>query len=348
MEIKTKNLSNFILKNVNLTIKDGEIFALLGPNGAGKTTLLNTISGLISYDGNIFFNGEAIDKLPAEKRGVGYLFQDLCLFPHMTVLENVAYPLKTKIRANKTAAKEKAAEILKSMNLSEFANHYPARLSGGEKQKIAIARALAAQPRILLLDEPFKSIDVNTAAYLREELKSLLKNLKITAVYVTHSFSEAEEMADRLGILINGEIRAIGEAKEVFFNSTDGKVLNFIGAPNILNIDSLKPVNSGLFEADCGGLNIIAPHNGKDIRKLAILSRNILLSPRNGQTPGFNQFEGDIINIVSINSHFKIKIAAGRNILFSEISKAAFNGSKIKTGDKILLTLKLNGIKAYK
>ncbi len=345
MEIKTKNLSNFILKNVNLNVKNGEIFALLGPNGAGKTTLLNTISGLIPYDGNISFNGAPIDELPTEKRGVAYLFQDICLFPHMTVLENVAYPLKIKL--NKIAANKKAAEILKSMNVFEFANNYPTRLSGGEKQKIAIARALAAQPRILLLDEPFKSIDINTAAYLREELKSLLKNLKITAIYVTHSFSEAEEMADRLGILINGEIRKIGDAKEVFFNSTDSEVSNFIGSPNILNIDSLKPVNSSLFEADCGGLNIIAPHNGKDIRKLAILSRNVIISPPNGQTQGLNQFEGNIIDITQGNSHFKIKIAAGKNILFSEISKDAFNDSKIKIGDKILITLKINKIKVY-
>ncbi|MCK5583310.1 MAG: ABC transporter ATP-binding protein, partial [Elusimicrobiales bacterium] len=339
----TKNLSNFILKNVNLTIKDGEIFALLGPNGAGKTTLLNTISGLISYDGSIFFNGEAIDKLPAEKRGVGYLFQDLCLFPHVTVLENVAYPLKTKIKANKTAAKEKAAEILKSMNL--FADLYPTRLSGGEKQKIAIARALSSKPRILLLDEPFKSIDLNTAAYLREELKNLLKEFKITAIYVTHSFFQAEEMADRLGILIDGRLLHIGGARDIFFDSHDNEVSDFIGSPNILNIDSLKALGTGLFEAECGGMNIIVPHWGKPAGKLAILSKDIRISPRNGGATKLNQFEGDIIDILHCDSHFKIKIAAKKNILFSEISKTVFDGFKIKAGDKVNIMLNLNGIR---
>jgi ABC-type Fe3+/spermidine/putrescine transport system ATPase subunit len=343
MEIKIKNLSNFILKNANLDIKAGEIFALLGPNGAGKTTLLNAISGLIPYDGNIFFNGSSIDKLPAEKRGISYLFQDICLFPHMTVLENVAYPLKTKI--NKMEANEKAAKILKSMNLFEFANHYPTRLSGGEKQKIAIARALSAKPRILLLDEPFKSIDINTAAYLREELKNLLKKLKVTAIYVTHSFSEAEEMSKRLGILINGKFRHIGASREVFFNSNDKDVSNFIGSPNILNIDSLKALGSGLCGAECGGMNIIIPHSGKGVSKLAILSKDIGISSHNGGAPKLNQFEGDIIDIAEDNSHFKIKIAAKKNILFSKISKTVFDGFKIKTGDKINIILSLNKIR---
>jgi len=343
MEIKTKNLSNFILKNLNLNIKDGEIFALLGPNGAGKTTLLNAIAGLIPYDGNVFFNGVPIDDLPTEKRGVGYLFQDLCLLPHMTVFKNIAYPIKNK--TNKTIPEKKVLKILKSMNISEFADYYPARLSGGEKQKVAMARVLAAEPRILLLDEPFKSVDFNTAKYMREELKILLKNLKITTIYVTHNFEEAQEMSDRVGILINGEIRGTGKAEEIFFNSVDNEVSNFIGSPNILNIDSLKLLNSGLFEIECGGLNIIAPHNGKKIKKMAIFPKDIVISPRDGQTQKFNQFEGDIIDIVSINSHFKIKIAAGKSILFSEISKAVFNSLKLKQGDKVNINLNLNGIR---
>ncbi len=343
MEIKIKNLSNFILKEVNLNIAGGEIFALLGPNGAGKTTLLNTISGLIPYGGNIFFNGEPIDRLPAEKRKTGYLFQDICLFPHMTVLENVAYPLKNKI--DKNAANEEAIKILKSMNLFKFASHYPARLSGGEKQKIAIARTLSSKPRILLLDEPFKSIDLNTAAYLREELKNLLKEFKITAIYVTHSFFQAEEMADRLGILIDGRLLHIGGARDIFFDSHDNEVSDFIGSPNILNIDSLKALGTGLFEAECGGMNIIVPHWGKPAGKLAILSKDIRISPRNGGATKLNQFEGDIIDILHCDSHFKIKIAAKKNILFSEISKTVFDGFKIKAGDKVNIMLNLNGIR---
>ncbi len=346
MEIKIKNLSNFILKNVNLDIKDGEIFALLGPNGAGKTTLLNAISGLTPYEGNIFFNGSKIDNVPAEKRGLSYLFQDICLFPHMTVLENVAYPIKTKM--DKLLANEKAAEILKSMNLFKFANLYPARLSGGEKQKIAIARALSAKPRILLLDEPFKSIDINTAACLREELKSLLKKLKITAIYVTHSFSEAEEIADRLGILINGKLLHTGATHKVLFNSHPNEVSNFIGSPNILNIDSLKILDSGLCEAKCGGINIIMPHSSKAINKLAILSKDISISSRNGDSPQFNQFEGKIIDIARTDSSCKIKIATGRNIVFSEISKSTFDELKINIGNKINVTLNLSKIKAGK
>ncbi|MCK4936367.1 MAG: ABC transporter ATP-binding protein [Elusimicrobiales bacterium] len=343
MEIKTKNLSNFILKNVNLDIKDGEIFALLGPNGAGKTTLLNTISGLSPYYGNIFFNGSSINDLPAEKRGAGYLFQEICLFPHMTVLENTAYPLKTKM--DKTIANEKATEILKSMNLLKFANLYPGRLSGGEKQKIAIARALSAKPRILLLDEPFKSIDINTAAHLREELKNLLKKLKVTAIYVTHSFSHAEEMADRSGILIDGKLLHTGAKHEMFFKSHKNEVSNFIGSPNILNIDSLKTLDSGLCEAQCGDIKIVLPPSGGTMGKLAILSKDIGIAPRNESSTKFNQFEGNIIDISEKDFHFKIKIAAGKNILFSEISKPVFDNFKIKTGNKINVTLNLNNIR---
>jgi len=227
--INIPNLSNFILKNINLSIKKGEFFVLLGPNGAGKTTILNAIAGFCDYKGSIYIDGRPIENIPIEKRQIGYVFQELCLFPHMNVYDNIAFGLKVQREKHR----ERVDKLLDLLNLGEIINRYPYNLSGGEKQKVALARALAIDPQIILMDEPLNKLDYNTANYLRDELKKVQKNMGITTVYVTHDYLEARILADRIAVLNNGNIEQIGTQEDIFYHPRTPFVAKFLGINNI-------------------------------------------------------------------------------------------------------------------
>jgi len=195
-------------------VRPGELLVLLGPNGAGKTTVLNIIAGLIPYKGRVLFDGVPVDALPARKRDVGYVFQDLVLFPHMDVNANIAYGLRAK-RWSDERRNKRIGELLELLKIPRLRSRYPATLSGGEKQRVAIARALASHPKILLLDEPFNSLDAQTSRFLRIELKHLVKELGTTTILVTHDLGEAETVADRIAILQDGVVERTGCPEEV-------------------------------------------------------------------------------------------------------------------------------------
>ena len=172
--VELRHISNkYILRDVNLTVHDGELLVLLGPTGAGKTTLLNVIAGITDYEGSVLFDGESVDDIPASERRVGYVFQDLALFPHLDVFSNVAYGLKVQ-KKTKGEIEGKINELLKLMKIEHLRHRYPRDLSGGEKQRVALARALALSPlNALLLDEPFNNLDRCTRRYLRVEFRQL-------------------------------------------------------------------------------------------------------------------------------------------------------------------------------
>ncbi len=218
-EIKLKNIKNFICRDINLTIKDKELLVLWGPTGAGKTTLLNVIAGLTGYEGSVLFDGAAVDKLPAGKREVGYFFQDLILFPHLNVRTNIAYSLIVR-GTPKKETESKVNELLKLMRIEHLAYRYSKDLSGGEKQKVSLARAVASSPEIMLLDEPLNSLDPTTASYLKMEILRLKRKFGITIIYVTHCFEEAYALADRVAVLNEGKIIYIDSFEKVFKDSS--------------------------------------------------------------------------------------------------------------------------------
>ena len=160
--IELKNICKYICRDVNLEIFDKELLVLLGPNGAGKTTLLNIIAGLTDYSGSVFFDSVPVDKIPASKREVGYLFQDLVLFPHLDVTANISYGLKAQ-KQPQSKVEARVQELLQMMKIKHLSSRYPKHLSGGERQRVALARALALSPKVLLLDEPLRSLDVQTS-----------------------------------------------------------------------------------------------------------------------------------------------------------------------------------------
>ena len=206
--IELRNIENYACRGVNLNVLSGELLVLLGPNGAGKTTLLNIIAGLTGYKGSVLFDGRPIDELPARERKAGYLFQDLVLFPHLDVASNIAYGLRARRWPNEKI-EPRVRELLRLFKMEHLATAYPWRLSGGEKQKVALSRALAPYPKILLLDEPLSSLDWQTSRYLRSELKGIQQQFGITTLYVTHDITEAREVADRIAVIHEGRIQQI-------------------------------------------------------------------------------------------------------------------------------------------
>ncbi|AFS78063.1 molybdate ABC transporter ATP-binding protein ModC [Gottschalkia acidurici 9a] len=237
LENVNKSLGDFKLKNVNISLKDGEYFVILGPTGTGKTVILETIAGMYVPDsGSIYFNDTLINNVLPEDRSVGFVYQDYGLFPHLSAKENIVYGLNSR-KFSKEYRLSFLESISKTLKISHLLEKDISTLSGGEKQRIAFARAIAIKPNILLLDEPMSALDPNTKEELMYELKEIHKNLGTTSIHVTHDFREALYLADRIGVLFSGEFIQIGTPEEIFFKPSSLKVSNFIGLENIFPCD---------------------------------------------------------------------------------------------------------------
>ena len=223
-----------MLDDVSFSLERGEILALLGPSGSGKTTLLRLLAGLETSDrGRIIFAGEDIAGTPPHKRSFGMMFQEYALFPHKDVLGNVAFGLETQGMAA-TDCRRMTEEILKIVGLNGYEHRRVESLSGGERQRVALARSLAPQPRLLLLDEPLAALDRSLRDRLADEIRSILKTLGITAIFVTHDHSEAFAVADRIAILHEGRLEQIGDPEEVYRSPRTLAVARFLGFRNLL------------------------------------------------------------------------------------------------------------------
>jgi ABC-type Fe3+/spermidine/putrescine transport system ATPase subunit len=238
-EIRVVNLTKkygkvYALDNVSLTICDQEYFSLLGPSGCGKTTLLRLIAGLIEPDGGeIYIGDKRVDKSPPEDRDIGFVFQTFALFPHMTAWSNVIYGPKVK-NFDAKQAETIGHEVLELVKLNERLNAYPSELSGGMMQRIAVARALAAGAKTLLLDEPLGQLDAKVRNEIRYEIRRMAKDLKLTAIHVTHDQAEAMSISDRIAVMKKGRIVQIGSPQELYMHPKSLFVAHFIGESNFL------------------------------------------------------------------------------------------------------------------
>jgi multiple sugar transport system ATP-binding protein len=218
------------LDGLSLDIADGEFFALLGPSGCGKTTLLRTIAGLeTATSGTITIGDRDVTKLPPGERDVAMVFQDYALFPHMTVADNIAYPLRIK-KVGRAERRAEAAATGAGLSLAELMDRRPAQLSGGQQQRVALARAMAARPTVFLFDEPLSNLDARLRLEARTFLKKLQLDLGVTTVFVTHDQAEALALADRIAVMAEGKIKQIGTPKEIFQRPANVFVAGFIGS----------------------------------------------------------------------------------------------------------------------
>lgn len=223
-----------LLKGISLKVAQGETLCLLGPSGSGKSTLLRIISGLENAEtGEVLWDGESLASTPPHLRGFGLIFQDYALFPHLTVYENVAFGLKMQ-KMSKEKIHQRVNEVLKQVDLLGFESRQVTDLSGGEQQRVALARALAPRPRLLLFDEPLGALDRKLREYLLAELREILRESRVPAVYVTHDQEEAFTIADRVMLLHEGQIAQEGAPAAVYANPVDGWVASFLGAGNVL------------------------------------------------------------------------------------------------------------------
>jgi len=344
--IKLENICKYVCRDVNLTINDKEFLVVLGSNGAGKTTLINIIAGLVDYEGSVLFDDVPVDKLPANRREVGYLFQGLLLFPHLTVVDNIAYGLNAR-KWPQSRVEARVDELLDLMNIKHLASRYQRQLSGGEKQRVALARAIAPSPRVLLLDEPLSSLDAQTAKYLRTELKQLQKRLGITTVYVTHDLMEGVAMADRMAVIQNGRVEQVAEPEKVLFYPDSERVSDFIGAPNILDCDYCRDLGQGVMEVGCGGLKLTVPRERGQIRKVAILPRHIYVSETRPPGLSVNGFQGKITDIRPAGSTVKIWVSVNGTNLVAEVQSYIFEEMNLKVGKEVFVILRMRRIRCY-
>ena len=220
---------------VSLDIQSGEFFTLLGPSGSGKTTCLRMVGGFtLPTSGQIMIHGEDVSQRPPNERPVNTVFQDYALFPHMSVLDNVAYSLMVR-GVDRTARSKKAMELLDMVQLPDAADRRPAQLSGGQRQRVALARALISQPRVLLLDEPLGALDLKLREQMQSELKGLQRRLGITFIFVTHDQHEALSMSDRIGVFNKGRLEQVATPGDLYDTPATRFVAEFVGAANLLD-----------------------------------------------------------------------------------------------------------------
>ncbi len=223
--------------NFNFEIPDGKLIGLLGPSGCGKSTTLNLLSGLLQpTEGKIFFGEDEVTNLPAEHRGVGLVFQNYALYPHLTVLQNITFPLenlKGDAKLTKEERVKRATEAAKLVQIENLMDRKPGELSGGQQQRVAIARALVKMTKVLLLDEPLSNLDARLRLQTREEIRRIQKETGITTIFVTHDQEEAMSISDMIVVMKDGLVHQIGKPQEVYDNPTNLFVAKFLGTPPI-------------------------------------------------------------------------------------------------------------------
>jgi len=222
------------VRGLDLDIREGEFLTLLGPSGCGKTTTLRMIAGFIlPTSGTVYLGDEDVTRLPPNKRGIGMVFQDYALFPHMTIGENIAFGL-TERRVDKATIAKRVKELLELVRLASVEDRYPPELSGGQQQRIAVARAVAYSPRVLLMDEPLGALDLKLREAMQTEIRQIQQRLGTTTVYVTHDQTEAMHMSDRIVVMKDGMIDQMGTAEEIYDRPATRFVADFIGQINLL------------------------------------------------------------------------------------------------------------------
>jgi len=238
------------VEKCNLEIKEGEFLVLLGPSGCGKTTIMRMIVGLEEVtSGKVFIAGVDVTNTPIQKRNVGMVFQNYAVWPHMTVYDNIAFPLKLK-GFSKGKIKELIDEVAEMTNITANLERFPTQLSGGQRQRVAVARAVAFQPKVFLMDEPLSALDAKLRESMRTELKQIQKKLKATTVFVTHDQAEAMSLADRIVVMDNGIIVQVGTPDEIYHDCNNLFIADFIGTPptNFIDVKIVKKENDFFVE----------------------------------------------------------------------------------------------------
>lgn len=318
------------VQDIDLTISRGESVCFLGPSGCGKTTLLRLISGLETPDiGSITLDGQDITHTPPTSRNFGMVFQSYSLFPHLSVGKNVAFGLNCR-KWKKEKMRTRVQEMLDLVHLADQINKLPHQLSGGQQQRIAIARALAAQPYVLLLDEPFSALDAKVRGQLRSDMRDLQKRLGITTILVTHDQEEAMEVADRIVVMKDGKIEQIGNGPEIYHQPKSPFVANFVGEMNVLRVQ--RSTEGDLVFA--GKKLSVSEPLSDNCKQVGIRPEAITLATSN---EGENCFAGTVIKTQFMGKQTRTEVALDNQVICLALYGRQDNA--IKAGSPVCLYL---------
>jgi len=317
-----------LLNDISFQVDTGETVCLLGPSGSGKSTLLRIIAGLEEADsGSVAFDGQDLTSIPAHRRDFGLVFQDYALFPHLKVSENIAFGLQMR-RLPQNEIVERVANALEMVNLSGFENRQVTELSGGEQQRVALARALATRPRLLMFDEPLGALDRTLREDLLNELRSILHQTHILAIYVTHDQEEAFAIADRVLILHSGEIIREGTPAEVWADPKSAFVARFLGLGNVFEgkVRGRDNAKEWKVESDVGVFTVGCEHEPQVGEDVHLLARPLSVNE------GTNTIQGMVVDVMFQQDRFKVTLDNG---LYVYLPNAPKVGEKIDVRVKV-------------
>ena len=322
---KSYDGETLVVKDLNLEVTRGEFVTMLGPSGSGKTTCLMMLAGFeTATHGQIYLDGVPINNVPPHKREIGMVFQNYALFPHMTVAENLAFPLKVR-KLVQADVEDRVQSALDMVQLSDFGGRRPAQLSGGQQQRVAVARALVFDPKLVLMDEPLGALDKQLREQMQYEIKHIHENLKVTVVYVTHDQAEALTMSNRICVFNDGVVQQLATPEDLYERPENAFVAQFIGENNTLK-GSVTDQNSETchVQVDDGGDVQALKVNVDGVGSRTTLSlrpERVEVNPESGKYP--NEFEGRIEELIYLGDHIRTRASVcGRNDFIVKIPNA--------------------------
>lgn len=340
----SKTLGSFALKGVSLSIADGEYFIILGPTGAGKTILLETIAGIHAPDaGSITMDGHEISRMEPKERGVGMVYQDYMLFPHLTVEENIGFGLKQR-SIDPAAIRKQVGEATEMLGIGHLLERYPGTLSGGEQQRAAIARALVIKPRILLLDEPLSALDVTTRERLRRELVLIHRRTKITIIHITHHFEDLFALAERAAVMQNGTVVQVGTPEEIFKRPHTEFIANFTGMENLIR--GISTVHDTEASIDLGRITVTALTDIEGEVVVGIRPEEVIISAGPIASGARNSYRGVITDIRPNGMFSWVTIDIGEPLtgVLTPQSLATMN---LAVGENVYATFKASAVHVF-
>lgn len=334
---KTYDGERSVVADLSMTIPPGQFMTLLGPSGSGKTTTLMMLAGFEApTSGNIWMDGHALTNVPPHRRNIGMVFQDYALFPHMTVLENVCYPLRAR-GVGRSDARIRAIKSLDMVELGAFAGRYPHQLSGGQRQRVALSRALVFEPKLVLLDEPLGALDKQLRERMQLEIRQLQSRLGVTMVSVTHDQSEALTMSDRVAIFADGCVQQLATPFDLYENPANAFVASFVGESNLFN-GTVERVESGQAALRTSTGDLFVGRCGDSVEvgeQLSYLVRPERVRIASVESDNENTAEIVVKEIVYLGDHLKIHASIGLNesisikIPVSDLESNICNGEKL-------------------
>ena len=333
--------------DVSFTIKDGEYISIIGPSGCGKTTLIKNIAGIIKPDiGEIYIGGRRVTDLPIEDRGIGYVFQNIALFPHMTVWGNVTYG--PRVRGwSLEETKPLALEMLEMIKLGARSEAYPAELSGGTQQKTAVARALISKAELLLLDEPLGALDVKVRAELRHELRRLVKDLKLTALHVTHDQEEAMSISDRVIVMKRGSIVETGAPIDLYSQPRNIFTANFVGEANFLTGEVTQAFDEGSSVKVGDSLQLMTKSGDRRVGDRVVIAFRPEFASI-GDRRIMNNLSGTVMSTLYSGRTIRIKVQLTNGDLVIVKKISSLKEPPFAIGDKVTITISPEDILVYK